>query len=79
MESYILENGGIKARILNYGATITHLWVPDRDGNQRDVVLGFDDPREYEKVGRGLNPYFGAIIGRTCNRYKDVVLKLAAS
>jgi hypothetical protein len=29
--------------IINYGATITSLNVPDKTGNLEDVVLGFDN------------------------------------
>src|SRR5207237_6615562 len=37
---------------------------PDRDGKLGDVVLGFDDLQGYLSG----HPYFGAIVGRYCNR-----------
>ena len=40
------------------------LWVPDRHGKPKDVVLGFDDPSDY-KVNTA---YLGAIVGRYANR-----------
>lgn len=40
--------------------------VPDRKGNLRDVVLGFDSIKSYMAPG----PYFGAIVGRVANRLK---------
>jgi aldose 1-epimerase len=43
-----------------YGATVTRLRVPDRNGKPADVVLGFADPAKY----RGPHPYFGAIACR---------------
>jgi len=62
---YTLRNPhGMTARIITYGATLTELWVPDRDGVLGDVVLGFDDLEGY----RTRSPYFGAIVGRVANR-----------
>jgi len=40
------------------------LLVPDRNGRQANVVLGFDTPEEYRDNPR----YLGAIIGRYANR-----------
>ena len=40
---YWLENDrGMKAGIINYGAILVNLLVPDKDGNVEDVVLGYD-------------------------------------
>lgn len=62
---YTLRNrGGLQAEILNYGATLMSLRVPDRGGKLVDVVLGFDDAKSYFEP----HPYFGAIIGRYANR-----------
>ena len=36
-------DGSITAKFVSFGATMTELWVRDRDGNARDVVLGYDD------------------------------------
>ncbi len=51
--------------MISYGAIITSIKVPDREGKLADVVLGFDDIPGYKNP---LNPYFGAIIGRVANR-----------
>ncbi len=60
-----LDNGrGLRARVMNYGATLLSLEVPDRHGRVADVTLGFDEPRSYFDV----HPYFGAVIGRYANR-----------
>lgn len=50
--------------ILDYGATIQAICVPDKNGVLTDVVLGYDDVRLYES--RDL--YFGATVGRHANR-----------
>ena len=40
---YTLKNAlGMEASIINYGATVTRLMVPDRNQQFGDVVLGFD-------------------------------------
>ena len=57
-------SSGACAVILDYGATIQSLCVPDRDGNPVDVVLGYDTLEEYE----ANDGYLGATIGRFANR-----------
>ena len=70
VELYTLtNNNGVVMKVTTYGATITELHVPDKDGKMGDVVLGFDKldgyiSPEYEKS----NPNFGAVIGRYGNR-----------
>ncbi len=62
---YTLRNRrGMIAKIINYGATLRELWVPDRQGKATDVVLGFDDVRAYFEK----HPHFGGTIGRYANR-----------
>jgi aldose 1-epimerase len=55
---------GLEATILDHGATLMRLRVPDARGRLGDVVLGFDDPLAY----RGPHPYVGGIVGRYANR-----------
>ena len=60
-----LENKtGAYAEVLQYGAILVKLCVPDRNGELRDVVLGYDDLKSYEANGC----FFGATIGRSGNR-----------
>src|ERR1700693_5655404 len=65
VHQYILTNNkGASVRIIDYGAIVTNLFVPDKNGTMGDVVLGFDDVKEYEEVG----PFIGCIAGRYANR-----------
>lgn len=65
VDRYTLRNRrGAMVRIITLGATVTELWVPDRQGTLADVVLGFDDLAPYEQQG----PYFGTIVGRVAFR-----------
>src|ERR1700733_3670021 len=62
---YTLENkDGLIAKVTDYGATLTELWVPDKNGKKADIVLGFDSLQPYKKK----KPYFGSTIGRYANR-----------
>ncbi len=61
---YTLRNTtGAEVRISDYGARIVSLKVPDRNGELRDVVLGFEKPEEYAMHKSS----FGAIMGRYAN------------
>jgi aldose 1-epimerase len=65
IEAYTLHNSqGASAKIITYGATLTELHVPDKNGKMGDVVLGFDNIEGY----LGQHPYFGGTIGRYGNR-----------
>ena len=45
-----LENkSGAYAEVLQYGAILVKLCVPDRDGKLTDVVLGYDDLTGYRR------------------------------
>ena len=59
-----LDNGTLSCKVLTYGATLHSLFVPDKNGNPVDVVLGYDTLSEYmENDG-----YLGATVGRFANR-----------
>lgn len=60
----ITNKNGMKAELTNLGAILVSLYVPDKNGNIADVVLGFDKAEDYYK-----NPsFFGAVIGPSANR-----------
>ncbi len=59
------NNTGIEAQILNYGARLMSLKVPDIYKIQGNIVLGFEDPKKYLTADE---KYYGATIGRSTNR-----------
>lgn len=63
---------GLVLKVIDYGAIITELHVPDRDGKLGDVVLGRDSLADYVES----SPYFGATIGRVANRIKGARFEL---
>ena len=62
---YTLRNAnGMEVTVTNFGGRVVSVWVPDRDGNFHDVVLGFDNIDDYIHVPSD----FGASVGRYANR-----------
>jgi aldose 1-epimerase len=62
---YTLTNkSGVVAKVMTYGAIVTEIHTPDKDGKPGDIVLGFDNLDQY----LANNPFFGAIAGRYANR-----------
>ena len=73
IDLYTLTNkNGVKVSIMNYGAIVQSLYVPDKNNKMQDVVLGFDSLDGYLK----MSPYFGAIVGRYGNRIDKGKFKL---
>ena len=62
---YTLTNrNGMVVKCITYGAIITQVLVPDKNGVLGDVALGFDSIEGYLKG----HPYFGSNAGRSANR-----------
>ncbi len=57
-------DGGASVVLLDFGATVQSLLVPNRNGGLTDVVLGYDSVAEYENG----TVFLGATIGRFANR-----------
>ncbi|PGH34699.1 aldose 1-epimerase [[Emmonsia] crescens] len=68
---YVISAKNIEATLIPYGATLTSLLVNDRDGKQQDVVVGYDDPKQYQVDTATNHTYFGCIVGRYANRIKN--------
>ena len=60
----LTNKNGVVAKVTTYGAILTELHAPDKDGKLADVVLGFDGLKGYVAD----NPFFGATVGRVGNR-----------
>lgn len=54
---------GLRLCLLNYGARLAELWVPDRTGALADIVLGQDTLADWQAQG--------AYVGATCGRYAN--------
>lgn len=59
------NKNGLITEVTNFGGKVVSQWVPDRNGNFEDIVLGYDNIDDYLK---STEQYFGALIGRYGNR-----------
>ncbi len=60
---------GLRATITNLGGRVVSLFVPDKNGILRDVVLGFENVEDY--LPENHRSDFGAVIGRYANRLSN--------
>lgn len=68
VQRFTLRNAlGMLVRAINYGAIVTEIQAPDRDGHLADVVLGFDNLEQY----LATHPYFGCLVGRVAFRIAE--------
>ncbi|AMV23521.1 Aldose 1-epimerase precursor [Gemmata sp. SH-PL17] len=73
VSQYTLTNkNNVVLKCIDYGAIITELHVPDKNGKFADVVLGFDNLDGYLKG----HPYFGTNAGRCANRIANAKFTL---
>lgn len=73
----LINNNGFNVKIINYGATITSIKTPLKNGEIIDVVLGFDTLDDYIKSYEFAgSPYFGAIVGRYAGRINQGLFSL---
>jgi len=59
-----LSSDSLEVSVLDYGATVQALLVPDRQGHVEDVVLGFERLEDYV----ACTAFIGGIVGRVANR-----------
>ncbi len=73
VKKFTLTNkNGMEVTVTDLGAAIVSVKVKDADGMQRDVVLGYDKPADYQNH----TTYFGAVIGRNSNRIDQAKITL---
>ena len=60
----LTNDNGMEVKITNYGATITSIKVPNKEGISGQVILGFDTLEGYLQE----QPFLGCVVGRYANR-----------
>ncbi|MDD3795770.1 MAG: galactose mutarotase [Lachnospiraceae bacterium] len=55
---------GMRVKITDLGAALVSVVLADKNGIEKDVILGYDNPGDYYKN----TCFFGAVIGRSGNR-----------
>jgi aldose 1-epimerase len=68
----LINNRGLKARLIDYGATLISVETPDKNGKLANITLGFPNPDGYLQ----RHPYFGSTVGRYGNRIAGGKFKL---
>ncbi|KAI1438559.1 aldose 1-epimerase [Xylaria sp. CBS 124048] len=63
---YTITSSGIKAQFITYGGTLTNLFVRDKNGQDVDVVLGYDNLTYY--AVDPSHPVYNSVPGRYVNR-----------
>lgn len=78
IKAYTLKNvNGVEVKIINYGATITEIKIPDSQGNIENIACGFDTLDGYFAKDYVENaPYFGCTVGRYSSQIKDAKFTL---
>ena len=71
VELITLKNSnGMEVCLTNYGGRVVSLCVPDKNGKATDVVLGYDNIRQYADTLNSPSD-FGSSVGRYANRIKN--------
>lgn len=66
---YTLQNKtGMQVQLITYGAAITNIVTPDKEGKMSSVVLGFDSLSQYASTDNSL---MGSTVGRVANRISN--------
>lgn len=63
---------GACCKVIEYGALITELLIPDKDGVTADIMLGLKDLDAYTADGSN----HGSVVGRSANRIKGASYKI---
>lgn len=66
IDEIVIKNEEMEVHVLNLGCTIKNIYVKDKEGHFRDVVLGYDDVIDY----MCYDGYLGACVGRVANRIR---------
>ncbi len=64
MKQVTINNKILSLEVLNYGAVIQKLMVPDKNGELFDVVVGMEKPEDYLKDTISLGASIGRFAGR---------------
>jgi aldose 1-epimerase len=63
---YTLKNGSLTMQVTNFGARVVSLWMPDRNGEMADIVLGYQNIDRY--INNRGERFLGSVVGRVANR-----------
>ena len=65
VDAFLIENNNnMKINLITWGATLQSILVKDKDENEIDLLLGFDDMEGFQN----RHDYQGVIVGPVANR-----------
>ena len=71
---YTIRNGDVTLQVTNFGARVTSIVTPDREGKKTNIVLGHKSLKEY------VNPqgerFLGACVGPVANRISNASFQI---
>ena len=70
---YEISSSDIRALFIPYGASIANLFVKDKSGVERDIVLGFDNAWDFENEEEFGHPHLGGVPG-ACLAYRSTLV-----
>lgn len=73
----ITNSKGMQIAVSDLGAALVSVVVPDKNGDKKDVVLGFDKAEDYlgeDKCGNGS--FFGVVVGPSANRIAGATFEI---
>ena len=75
---FTLENAnGMSVKIMDYGATVTSIKMPNENGIIEEITCGFDTFESYFSAAYQSNsPYFGGTVGRYASQIKNATFTL---
>lgn len=68
----LMNTQGMEVTLTAYGATVTSIKAPDREGRYAEVTLGYDNLEAY----LAGSPFFGTVAGRYANRIGNAQFSL---
>ena len=72
----LTNDKGMEVCLTNYGGRVVSISVPDKNGMATDVVLGYDNIRQYVDTINSPSDY-GSSVGRYANRIKNAQINVA--
>lgn len=72
----LTNDKGMEVCLTNYGGRVVSISVPDKNGKATDVVLGYDNIRQYVDTINSPSDY-GSSVGRYANRIKNAQINVA--
>ena len=65
-----LQNGDLRVKVLDWGATITSVHAPDKNGTPGEITLGWDEVAPYTDGRRFPTCHLAALAHLGCMVYR---------